>query len=57
MCLETKNRLKWCGVVYQIAMSEVTTAAKAQIETDYTRDDVMTAEEDTIVVSCYFLSC
>jgi hypothetical protein len=38
-------------------MSEVTTAAKAQIETDYTRDDVMTAEEDTIVVSCYFLSC
>jgi preprotein translocase subunit SecA len=38
-------------------MSDVTTATKAQIETDYTRDDVMTAEEDTVVISCYFLSC
>lgn len=38
-------------------MSEVTTATKAQIETDYTRDDVMTAEEDDIIFSCYLLSC
>jgi hypothetical protein len=38
-------------------MSDVTTATKAQIETDYTRDDVMTAEDDTIIISCYILTC
>jgi hypothetical protein len=37
-------------------MSTVTTPEKAQIETDYARDDVMTAEED-IVISCYIFSC
>jgi hypothetical protein len=37
-------------------MSVTTDTAKAQIESDYTRDDVMTAEED-IVISCYIFSC
>jgi hypothetical protein len=37
-------------------MSDVTTATKAQIETDYTRDDVVTAEEESFV-SCWIHSC
>lgn len=55
LCLKTKNRLKWVPPIGTVAMSVAPAETKAQIETDYTRDDADTQE--AAVFSCYILSC